>query len=236
MHTTRSPTFSTSGFESGTTHSFVLEKRPELMWPASLYLEGSDQHRGWFHSSLLESCGTRGRAPYDAVLTHGFVVDGEGRKMSKSLGNVIAPEQVNERYGADILRLWVVSTDYAEDLRISDEILRHQVDFLPPVAQYAPLPAGELGRFRRARATAGRFDACAGTLGAAPTPRPRPRCPALVRGVRVLTRCSWRCTTFARSISRPSISTFARIRFIATRTLRCAGAPSAPCSIRCSIA
>ena len=115
-------------FESGTTHSFVLEKRPELMWPASLYLEGSDQHRGWFHSSLLESCGTRGRAPYDAVLTHGFVVDGEGRKMSKSLGNVIAPHQVNERYGADILRLWVVSTDYAEDLRISDEILRHQVD------------------------------------------------------------------------------------------------------------
>ena len=98
------------------------------MWPASLYLEGSDQHRGWFHSSLLESCGTRGRAPYDAVLTHGFVVDGEGRKMSKSLGNVIAPQQVNERYGADILRLWVVSTDYAEDLRISDEILRHQVD------------------------------------------------------------------------------------------------------------
>ena len=115
-------------FESGTTHSFVLEQRPELMWPASLYLEGSDQHRGWFHSSLLESCGTRGRAPYDAVLTHGFVVDGEGRKMSKSLGNVIAPQQVNERYGADILRLWVVSADYAEDLRISDEILRHQVD------------------------------------------------------------------------------------------------------------
>ena len=115
-------------FESGTTHSFVLEKRPELMWPASLYLEGSDQHRGWFHSSLLESCGTRGRAPYDAVLTHGFVVDGEGRKMSKSLGNVIAPQQVNERYGADILRLWVVSADYAEDLRISDEILRYQAD------------------------------------------------------------------------------------------------------------
>ena len=115
-------------FESGTTHSFVLEKRPELIWPASLYLEGSDQHRGWFHSSLLESCGTRDRAPYDAVLTHGFVVDGEGRKMSKSIGNVIAPQQVTERYGADILRLWVVSTNYAEDLRISDEILRHQVD------------------------------------------------------------------------------------------------------------
>ena len=115
-------------FESGATHSFVLEKRADLGWPASLYLEGSDQHRGWFHSSLLESCGTRGRAPYDAVLTHGFVMDGEGRKMSKSLGNVIAPQQVVDRYGADILRLWVVSADYSEDLRISNEILGHQVD------------------------------------------------------------------------------------------------------------
>ncbi len=115
-------------FESGSTHSFVLEKRDDLAWPASLYLEGSDQHRGWFHSSLLESCGTRGRAPYEAVLTHGFVLDGEGRKMSKSLGNVISPEQVLKTYGADILRLWVVSADYSEDLRISDEILRYQAD------------------------------------------------------------------------------------------------------------
>ena len=148
-------------FESGTTHSFVLEKRPELMWPASLYLEGSDQHRGWFHSSLLESCGTRGRAPYDSVLTHGFVVDGEGRKMSKSLGNVIAPQQVNERYGADILRLWVVSTDYSEDLRISDEILRHQVDSYRRLAQHAPLPPGQPGRFpcRRERLPAAQMPA-----------------------------------------------------------------------------
>ena len=150
-------------FESGTTHSFVLEQRPELMWPASLYLEGSDQHRGWFHSSLLESCGTRGRAPYDAVLTHGFVVDGEGRKMSKSLGNVIAPQEVNERYGADILRLWVVSADYAEDLRISEEILRYQADsyrrlrntlryLLGNLAEFQPrerLPASELPALER---------------------------------------------------------------------------------------
>ena len=135
-------------FESGTTHSFVLEKRPDLLWPASLYLEGSDQHRGWFHSSLLESCGTRGRAPYDAVLTHGFVVDGEGRKMSKSLGNVIAPQQVNERYGADILRLWVVSADYAEDLRISDEILRHQTDSYRRLRNTLRFLLGNLAAFR----------------------------------------------------------------------------------------
>ena len=115
-------------FDSGSTHGFVLERRPDLAWPASLYLEGSDQHRGWFHSSLLESTGTRGRAPYDAVLTHGFVLDGEGRKMSKSLGNTVAPQDVVERYGADILRLWVVSADYGEDVRIGPEIVRRQAD------------------------------------------------------------------------------------------------------------
>src|SRR5277367_6424792 len=111
-------------FDSGSTHAFVLEQRPELKWPASLYLEGSDQHRGWFHSSLLESCGTRGRAPYDAVLTHGFVLDEAGRKMSKSLGNVIAPQDVMRQSGADILRLWVAGSDYSEDIRIGPEILK----------------------------------------------------------------------------------------------------------------
>jgi isoleucyl-tRNA synthetase len=115
-------------FDSGSTHAFVLEQRPELQWPASLYLEGSDQHRGWFHSSLLEACGTRGRAPYDAVLTHGFVLDEQGRKMSKSLGNVVAPQQVVSQSGADILRLWVVASDYSEDLRIGPEILKYQAD------------------------------------------------------------------------------------------------------------
>ncbi len=115
-------------FNSGSTHSFCLEDRPDLKWPADLYLEGSDQHRGWFHSSLLESCGTRGRAPYDAVLTHGFVMDEEGRKMSKSMGNNVAPQDVIKSSGADILRLWVASSDYAEDLRIGPEILKTAVD------------------------------------------------------------------------------------------------------------
>ena len=115
-------------FESGSTHSFVLETRNDLSWPASLYLEGSDQHRGWFHSSLLESCGTRGRAPYEAVLTHGFVLDEHGRKMSKSLGNVVSPQEVMDQHGGDILRLWVVSSDFTEDLRIGPEIIKTQVD------------------------------------------------------------------------------------------------------------
>ena len=115
-------------FESGSTHAFVLEDRDDLNWPAALYLEGSDQHRGWFQSSLLESCGTRGRAPYDAVLTHGFVLDGKGRKMSKSLGNTVDPQTIIDQYGADILRIWVVSSDYSEDVRISDEIMRYQAD------------------------------------------------------------------------------------------------------------
>ena len=88
-----------------------------------MYLEGSDQHRGWFHSSLLESCGTRGRAPFESILSHGFVVDGKGLKMSKSLGNVIAPEDILKKYGADILRIWVASSNYAEDLRIDYSIL-----------------------------------------------------------------------------------------------------------------
>ncbi len=110
-------------FDSGSTHSFVLEKRKDLKWPADMYLEGSDQHRGWFHSSLLESCGTRGRAPFDTILSHGFVVDGKGLKMSKSAGNVISPEEILKNYGADILRSWVASSDYSEDLRIDKNIL-----------------------------------------------------------------------------------------------------------------
>ncbi len=115
-------------FDSGSTHSFVLEKREDLKWPASMYLEGSDQHRGWFHSSLLESCGTRGRAPFESILSHGFVVDGKGLKMSKSLGNVIAPEDILKKYGADILRIWVASSNYSEDLRIDYSILDQHAD------------------------------------------------------------------------------------------------------------
>ena len=119
-------------FDSGSTHSFVVENPIDPHWPkkerADLYLEGSDQHRGWFQSSLLESCGTRGRAPYDAVLTHGFVLDEQGRKMSKSLGNVVAPQKVTQQNGAEILRLWVASSDFTEDLRIGPEIIKAAVD------------------------------------------------------------------------------------------------------------
>jgi len=115
-------------FDSGSTHSFVLEKRKDLKWPASMYLEGSDQHRGWFHSSLLESCGTRGRAPFESILSHGFVVDGKGMKMSKSAGNIISPDEILKKYGADILRLWVASSDYSEDLRIDHSILEQHAE------------------------------------------------------------------------------------------------------------
>ncbi len=115
-------------FDSGSSHAYVLEGDKTQRWPAALYLEGSDQHRGWFHSSLLEACGTRGRAPYDAVLTHGFVLDGHGRKMAKSLGNVIAPQQIIKDHGADILRLWVALVDYTDDLRLGREIVKGLVD------------------------------------------------------------------------------------------------------------
>ena len=115
-------------FDSGVTHACVLKRRPELAHPADLYLEGSDQHRGWFQSSLLTGCATDGRAPYDALLTHGFVVDGKGHKMSKSKGNVVAPQKVMDQYGADILRLWVATTDYSGELSISDEILKRVVE------------------------------------------------------------------------------------------------------------
>jgi isoleucyl-tRNA synthetase len=110
-------------FDSGVSFAAVLEQRPELGVPADMYLEGSDQHRGWFHSSLLASAGNRGKAPFRNVLTHGFVVDGQGRKMSKSVGNVVAPEDVIKKYGAEVLRLWVAAQDYRDDIRISPEIL-----------------------------------------------------------------------------------------------------------------
>ncbi|MDA1089421.1 MAG: isoleucine--tRNA ligase [Proteobacteria bacterium] len=115
-------------FDSGCTHTFVLEDRDDLQWPASLYLEGTDQHRGWFQSSLLESCGTRGRAPYDAVLTHGFILNEKAEKMSKSAGNSLSPEDVFQQFGADILRLWVVGTDYTEDPVFGSETLKQMAD------------------------------------------------------------------------------------------------------------
>ncbi len=115
-------------FDSGVSHAAVLEERKELKWPADIYLEGSDQHRGWFQSSLLESVATRGRAPYNTVLTHGFVVDAEGKKMSKSLGNVISPQEIIDKSGAEIIRLWVCASDYRNDIKLSPEILKRLVD------------------------------------------------------------------------------------------------------------
>ncbi len=139
-------------FDSGSTHAFVLEDGPweGLQWPASLYLEGSDQHRGWFHSSLLESCGTRGRAPYDAVLTHGFVMAEDGQKMSKSLGNIVAPQDVMDQYGADILRIWVVNSDYSEDLRIGPEIIKQQADIYRRLRNTMRYLLGNLDGFNEA--------------------------------------------------------------------------------------
>ena len=132
----------------------MLEQRPDLAWPASLYLEGSDQHRGWFQSSLLEACGTRGRAPYDAVLTHGFVVDEDGRKMSKSLGNVVAPQDVIRQSGAEILRLWAMSSDYAEDLRIGPDIIKANVEFYRKLRNTLRFLLGNLAHYRPSLAVA----------------------------------------------------------------------------------
>ena len=137
-------------FDSGSTHAFCLEQREDLKWPASMYLEGSDQHRGWFHSSLLESSGTRGKAPYESVLTHGFVVDGKGRKMSKSLGNVISPDDILKKYGVDILRLWVVASDYYDDLKLDNAILQSQAESYRRIRNTFRFLIGNLNDFTKA--------------------------------------------------------------------------------------
>ena len=115
-------------FDSGSSHEAVLSVRPELSWPADLYLEGSDQHRGWFQSSLLVGLGTRGRPPYRQVVTHGFIVADDGRKMSKSLGNSIEPQEIIKASGADILRLWVSMSDFTQEIRLGKEVLARSVE------------------------------------------------------------------------------------------------------------
>jgi isoleucyl-tRNA synthetase len=142
-------------FDSGTSFAAVLEKRSDCAFPASLYLEGSDQHRGWFHSSLLASVGTRNTAPYECVLTHGFVVDGEGKKMSKSMGNVIAPQEIIEQYGAEILRIWTASENYQEDMRISQEILGQLVDNYRRIRNTCRFILGNLSDFDPAEVDVG---------------------------------------------------------------------------------
>ena len=136
-------------FESGSTQGFVLEQRPELRFPADLYLEGSDQHRGWFQSSLLVGCGTRGQAPYKAVLTHGFLLDEKGYKMSKSQGNVTSPMKLSEVYGADILRLWVTGSDYTEDIKFGESILKGHVDIYRRIRGTFCYLLGSLGVFEK---------------------------------------------------------------------------------------
>ena len=184
-------------FDSGSTHAFVLEdpkhfpslagiKRKHDGGPDQvMYLEGSDQHRGWFHSSLLESCGTRGRAPFDVVLTHGFVLDEQGRKMSKSLGNVTAPQDVMKKSGADILRMWVCASDYADDLRIGPEILKTTDRDLPQAPQHHPLDARHPRAFPRGGPRRARKDAGAGAADAAPARRARRARPQGLRRLRL---------------------------------------------------
>ena len=140
-------------FDSGVTHASVLLRRPELSSPADLYLEGSDQHRGWFQSSLLTGCAINGRAPYKALLTHGFVVDGKGHKMSKSRGNVMAPQKIFDTIGADILRLWTASTDYSGELTISDEILKRVVEIYRRVRNTLKFLLANISDFEVARDT-----------------------------------------------------------------------------------
>jgi isoleucyl-tRNA synthetase len=145
-------------FDSGSTHAFTLEGRDASQgptkWPADLYLEGSDQHRGWFQSSLLEGCGTRGRAPYDGVLTHGFTLDEQGEKMSKSKGNTIEPQAVTKESGAEILRLWVAMVDYADDQRIGKQILQTTIDAYRKLRNTLRYLLGALAGYEAAEAVA----------------------------------------------------------------------------------
>ncbi|HQO81159.1 MAG TPA: class I tRNA ligase family protein, partial [Deltaproteobacteria bacterium] len=134
-------------FDSGVSYAAVCENDPRLGVPVDMYLEGSDQHRGWFHSTLLASVGTRGQAPYRSVLTHGFVVDGEGRKMSKSLGNTISPQEIISKYGAEILRLWASAQDYKNDIRISDEIVNRLVETYRRIRNTSRFMLGNLHDF-----------------------------------------------------------------------------------------
>jgi isoleucyl-tRNA synthetase len=138
-------------FDSGVSYAAVLEARPYLGAPADLYMEGSDQHRGWFHHSLLAAVGTRGEAPYEAVLTHGFVVDGQGKKESKSLGNVTDPEEVIKKYGAEIIRLWVSAEDYRDDVRVSQNILRQLTDAYRRIRNTCRFLLGNISDFQSAR-------------------------------------------------------------------------------------
>jgi len=207
-------------FDSGSTHTFTLEDRPDLKWPADLYLEGSDQHRGWFHSSLLESAATRGRAPYNAVLTHGFTMDEKGEKMSKSKGNVTSPQEVMKDAGADILRLWVMTSDYADDLRVGKTIIQTNVDAYRKLRNTIRWMLGTLAHDKGE------------TIALADLPELEQlmlhrlaeldQSSAKTTMHSISRRSPARSSTSRMSSSRPSISTSARTRSIATRRRACA--------------
>ena len=222
--TSRSPTSSTSGSIPARPMSSRSKAIPTSKWPADLYLEGSDQHRGWFQSSLLESCGTRGRAPYDGVLTHGFVLDEQGRKMSKSLGNIIAPQEVCDQNGADILRLWVVA----------HRLHRRPAHRPGDPASTRPRPIAGCAtpsatcwaprRLRRAERVEPERHAGARALGAAPPGRARRRGAARRSTISTSTASPPRCTISAPTTCRRSTSTSARTRSTATRPIGAAPA------------
>jgi isoleucyl-tRNA synthetase len=211
-------------FDSGSTHAFVLRDRADGSEDglADLYLEGTDQHRGWFHSSMLQACGTMGRAPYRGVLTHGFTLDEKGMKMSKSLGNTIAPETVVKQYGADILRLWVAQSDYTADLRIGPEILKGTADSYRRLRNTMRYILGSLADFSEAdrvpprRCPSWSSGCCTGW----PSWMPRS-----VRAMKpmISKAFSSRCLPLLPSICRPIILISARTRSIATATRRAAG-------------
>jgi isoleucyl-tRNA synthetase len=214
-------------FDSGSTHAFVLRDREDGSEDglADLYLEGTDQHRGWFHSSMLQACGTIGRAPYRGVLTHGFTLDEKGNKMSKSLGNTVAPEEVVKQYGADILRLWVAQSDYTGDLRIGPEILKGTADSYRRLRNTMRFMLGALAHFSEAdRSSPPR---CRNwNAGCCTAWRNWMKRCARATPPMISRACSRRCSTSPRWSCRPSISTSARMRFIAMATRR-AAAPRA---------
>ncbi len=223
-------------FDSGSTHAFVLRDRadgaPDGI--ADVYLEGTDQHRGWFQSSLLQACATKGRAPYRNVVTHGFTLDEKGMKMSKSLGNTIVPAEVIKQYGADILRLWVAQTDYTADQRIGPEILKGTADSYRRLRNTLRFILGNLAGFTEAERIdvaempeleqwvlhrLAQIDGSCAMAMTASTSR----------------ACSRPCSSSPRWTCRPFISTSARMRFTATRPMRCGGGPCGRYWTCCSI-
>ena len=222
-------------FDSGSTHAFTIEGRNDTHRPADLYLEGTDQHRGWFQSSLLEACGTRGRAPFDAVLTHGFTLDENGEKQSKSKGNVTEPQAVIKESGADILRLWVAFCDYADDQRIGKTVLQTTVDAYRKLRNTGRYLLGALGDYTPDEAVElADMPPLDALLHAAPAVRSSTAPPARRSNATTSRRRCAPSRSSVRWICRRCTSTCVETASIATGPTRCAGGPRARCWMRCS--